>query len=917
MRALIALALVAGLLGCRAPGPAEPVAHPEPRAAASPRASASLPTPSEPAPTGRLPDDVRPLGYRLSLEVDPSSSRYAGRVEIAVELAKPRQTIWLHGQGLDVVRASVRSGSTEVQAAFKQVDPGGVAALSLPSPVGPAKAAIVIEFAAPLGTQRDGLFKVESGGAAYAFTQFEPIAARRAFPCFDEPGFKTPFSLELVVPAGDVAASNTHVVGEQLVGGNKKRVRFADTLPLPTYLVALAVGPLDVVDGTALAPSPLRPRALPIRALAAKGQGTHLGFALAQAGKLVSLLEDEVGIPYPYDKLDLVAVPDLGLAMENAGLITFSDGLLLIDEQLAPFQVKRDCVWTMAHEISHMWLGDLVTMRWWDDLWLNEAFATWITPRIVDRLAPEYDTRLEQLRWLSGAMTQDSQLSARRIRQPIVTNDDIETAFDDITYGKGAGVIAMFETWLGEEPFRRGLRQYLREHANGSATVDDLLGALSATTGKDVATPFRTFLDQPGVPFVAVVPTCPSGKLVLELSQSRYLPVGAKDPDEHTWQIPICVSYQAKRERKVSCTLLSAKHGTLGLPGAACDTAVFPNADGAGYYRWSLPGPRLRALSPPPSWLRPSERLMLGDSAKAGLFSAQIPANDALATLWPLARDAEPAVADSMVSLLGLLRDELVGADLRPAVMDRVRVSFQPILAELGMKPASGAEDWRATERRAVALRQLALGAEDRATRRELARLGVAYLGLGTDDELHPEAVAPNLVELCLVLAVREKGATVFDRLVSKLATEQNPLERSRYLAAIAAAVDPPLSARALALSLDPRVGGSEVFPLIHTQLSQADTRQAAWLWLKQNIEPVSARLPQIERSWLPSLAMPLCGERDAQDVKTFFEAQLPRLQGGERSLAQTLEWIRWCVAVTAAQRDSARAFFAGPPRGR
>ena len=915
MRALLTLAASLGLIGCQPSAPAARPFHPGLAPLPAPSATAPLVGPSEPAPpNGRLPDDVRPLAYRLSLDVAPAGARYTGHVEIDVMLAKARQTIWLHGQGLEVGRASVRLGAAEEPAAFKPVGEGGLAALSLGSPVGPGRVVLAFDFSAPFGKPGDGLFKVESGGASYAVSQFEPLGARRAFPCFDEPGFKTPFSLELVVGSSDVAAANTHLLSEQPLGGGRRRVRFADTLPLPTYLLALAVGPFDVVDAPPAAPSPLRPRALPIRGLAAKGHGAELAFALGQAGKIVSLLEDEIGIAFPYDKLDLVAVPDLGLAMENAGLITFADGLLLLDDKLSPFAVKRDSVWTMVHEISHMWLGDSVTMRWWDDLWLNEAFATWISPRIVDRLHPEYDARLAQLQWLSGAMGQDSLLSARRIRQPIVTNDDIETAFDDITYSKGAAVIGMFEGWMGVEPFRRGLRQYLTAHANGNATVDDLLGALSSSAGKDVATPFRTFLDQPGVPVVAVVPRCQGGHEVLELAQSRYLAVGAKDPAEHLWQIPVCASYQVKGERRNACSLLTAKHGELVLGDAPCGTAMHPNADGLGYYRTALPRATLAALSPAPAWVRAAERLMLADSAKAGLFSAQISARDALATLWPLARDPEPAVADVATSLLGFVRDDLVGDDFRQPVMDRVRALYQPIVAELGPQPSRPDEDWRATERRATALRQLALLGEDAQTRRELGKLGAAYLGLGGDGRIHPEAVAPSLVELGLTLAVREQGAPVFDRLVEKLATEQNPLERSRYLAAIGAVVDPVLAARACALALDPRVGVSEAVPLLREQLGQWQTRPAAWHWVEQNFELVRLRLPPFQQSWLPFLGDVLCSEAGAQQAKALFEAALPRLQGGERSVAQTLEGIRQCVAVTAAQRDSARAFFAAPP---
>jgi alanyl aminopeptidase len=341
------------------------------------------------------------------------------------------------------------------------------------------------------------------GGDDYVFTQFQPIAARRAFPGFDEPSFKAPFELTLTVPHGHVAVGNSPALSEEKDPSGRRRIRFAPTPPLPTYLVAWAVGPFDVVEAP-LPPSAEREHSLPLRGLAPRGRGPELRFALDHTGPLLESLERYFASPYPFAKLDVIAVPDFGAgAMENVGAFTFRDSLLLIDPDRAPEWQRRSFANVMAHELAHSWFGNLVTMPWWDDLWLNESFATWM------------------LQQVHSAMNADSLDSARSIRQPIASDHDIANAFDGITYSKGAGVLAMFERWLGEESFRAGIRRHVEEHRFGSADADDLLQALSAASGRDVSGPFQGFLTRPGVPFLRTREVCDSAGSRLVVEQSR------------------------------------------------------------------------------------------------------------------------------------------------------------------------------------------------------------------------------------------------------------------------------------------------------------------------------------------------------------------------------------------------------------
>ncbi|MGB5366953.1 MAG: M1 family metallopeptidase, partial [Polyangiales bacterium] len=458
---------------------------------------------SEQVPTGPLPDGTRPTRYRLSLTIIPEQDRFSGTSAIGIELDAPSASIWMHGQGLDVTAIYATHAAERIRATWTPQTADGVVRVDFQEPLPAGRSTLYVEYSAEFDTPLRGLYRVESAGSAYAFTQFESISARLAFPCFDEPRFKTPFEVTLTVPAGQFAAANTPVERTIELPDDLQRVSFVPTLPLPTYLVAWAVGPLDVVIGPTIGSTEARPLAIPLRGIAAKGQGERLHHALDRTGRFVLALENYFGIPYPYRKLDLVAVPDFAAgAMENVGLITFREWLLLLDEGRATESQRRAFGYVLAHELAHQWFGNLVTMPWWDEIWLNEAFATWMGNKVMQELHPEYRVELGALASTQRAMRLDSLGSARSIRQPIETNHDIKNAFDSITYEKGGAVLAMFERWMGAETFRDGIRLYLRRHAGGTATSTELLAALDEVSDRDVTPPFLSFLNQPGVPLV-------------------------------------------------------------------------------------------------------------------------------------------------------------------------------------------------------------------------------------------------------------------------------------------------------------------------------------------------------------------------------------------------------------------------------
>jgi peptidase M1-like protein/ERAP1-like protein len=845
----------------------------------------------------RLSNLAVPTRYRLELTVDPTQPTFSGVEWITVRLSVATSVIQLHARDLDIQAANAeRADGRSVNANPLPGTNGGLA-LVFPETLAAGDYVIHIVFEGRFADGLVGLYRVHVGDGFYAFTQFEALHARRAFPCFDEPRFKTPWELTLRVPHGLIAAGNTPTTSVYQDGGLDV-VRFAESHPLPTYLVAVAVGPFDVVDGPA--------GDVPLRMLTVRGKGGLAGYTLQRTPRILAALADYFGRPYPYAKLDLVAVPDFAAgAMENAGLVTFRDTLVLMDAARATAAEKYTCESVVAHELAHQWFGNLVTMAWWDDLWLNEGFATWMGTKIVMTTAPEFHPDLDAVGETNGAMQADALEAARAVRQPIKDGGDVVTAFDDITYDKGAAVLGMLEAWGGDEQFRAGVRAYINAHAWGSARTDDLLVALDQATGQPIADVAATFLDQPGTPLFAVTTVCDGATAKMHLVQSRYLPEGSRAASGQPWHVPVCVRYGTDTGVHRQCMLITEQHAEMLLDATGCPLWIHPNADEAGYYRWRLPEPELlRLVTAGRERLTPLEEVALPGHLDALLVAGQLDAGTYLDVLGHLAQSDQRQVVGTVIGGWHRVYHATVDyAGGAPAVgfAAYVQRSLDAHAHKLGMLPKAGEEAETELMRAQVIPAMADLG-RDAALRSQAHDLTRRFLA-------DPRSVSPAAAQIAVPIAALDGDAALHDGLVIALQRAENPRTRSTVLSGLGNFRDPVLYEQSLQLNLTDtlRVGD---FWTVAGHAGDTPAQQAvAFAWLEANFDALARRLGDDSVSSLPFVGAGFCDQAGRDRVQQFFGLPAHQRPGSVRTLAQALEGVDQCMRLRARATASVRSF--------
>jgi alanyl aminopeptidase len=900
MKRLLALSAVFLLAGCsRSDAPDEDLTQ----------ATAEPATKVSEVPVGRLGDTVVPVHYRLELRIDPTKESFSGHVSIDAKINEPVNSVWLHGKGLEVDEIFLSdTNGNRIAASYEQKHESGVALVSLDQTVDAGAATLDIRFHRPFDTGTDGLYRVMKDGEAYAATQFESIAARKAFPGFDEPAFKVPFDLTLVTQADHVAVTTTpEITNEALEDGYVRRV-FATTRPMPTYLLAFAVGPYDLVDYGTVPANPVRDRPLPLRAIAARGLGNRLHYALAHTDGILTVLEQYFGTPYPYRKLDLIAVPGgFGGAMENIGAITYNEFLLLMDEN-SPLSQRRIFTAVHAHEIGHMWFGDLVTPEWWNDIWLNESFASWIALKAASTYWPEGEFDRETQKRALGAMSTDSLAAARQIREPVVHNDNIDDAFDSITYQTGAGVLAMLERYVGEDEFQAGVRLHMKRHADKTATAEDFIASIAEGSDRaEIETAFKSFIEQPGVPLLSSRLDCTdSANPRLIVDQARYAPLGsAIEPGSGQWHVPMCVRYSAGGEEKSQCVLLGESEQAIDLDADSCPSRVHPNADGAGYYRFALDDAGWQGLIDSVPEMAPSEALALADSLDAAFRAGKVAAATYVAGLVALVGHDTWDVADAATDHLEAITD-ILNREQLPLVEQAFRDIVEPRFARLPAADDSGT----ALLRRRM-LRFLIVVAKDQAMREPLARQAAARIGL--DGDADPTAAPADELETILSVGVQDIGEPFFDLLLEQAQTDADPAFRAAARGALARVEDPALVRKLQAALQEGKFQGADFLGIISRQMVREASTELTYRWLTENYDAIVERIPESYRARaLPFLGSAFCSAERADEWQAFIEARANQLPGYERSLAQAIESARLCGALRAAKADELVAALRG-----
>ncbi len=852
------------------------------------------------APTAvRLPRPFAIDRAALDLAIDPAQTTMTGQVRLTGTMATTESVIWLHAEDLTITRAVARfAGPGPADVAKRAPAPialevitglaRGRIALRAPAPL-PAGAPYTLEldYQAPIdGLETAGTFRQQLDGRWYVFSQHEAIAARRSFPCIDEPDLKIPWTVTLTVPRGLTAVANAPEVSSTTITDGRQRFGFAPTEAIPSYLVAYAVGPFEIV------PAGTTSGGAPIRIIVPAGKAAEAAFAAEATPKLLAALERWFGIPYPFAKLDSLAIPTtVGFgAMENPGLITYSERLLLMPAD-APEARKRRYVGVGTHEMAHQWFGDLVTPVWWDDIWLNESFATWMPAKVIGAVYPAFRRPEDDALGRGGALGADSLATARRIRQPIVAEDDIVNAFDGISYGKGAAVLRMMEAWVGADAFQQGIRAYLAAHARGNATAADFVAAIAAhSTAPDLAAAFSSFLDQAGAPQLDATIDCAAGaRPAIHLAQRRYQTMGAAGPpgvvDATRWRLPVCVLAGGggpKPERV--CGVLAGDELRLEL--ARCPRWVWPNADGRGYYRSALSADGWRALATR-GWrqLGRADRLAAAQDLLAEVGTGAVGIDVALD--WVpllLAEKRAPAVQLAVEPLAGVRPWLAAPALARLAAWTERRLGKQA--RALGWLPGPGDtiddEDLRAS---LVPLR---------------ARLGDGPLGraavtLAADWRSLPEGARRPILQA----AVRV-DPTLGDRLLADLRAEPDHGRAGDLAAALGVQFDPTRLAASLALVLDASLDLRDTLGILTAAVGEPETRAIAEQFAVDHLDELLARMPD---EWGANLVGALTASCDAarvEPMRALAEAKLASHRGARRRIDQAFERMNQCIVQRA-----------------
>jgi aminopeptidase N len=805
---------------------------------------------------GKLPKSVVPQHYALRLEPDLEKFTTHGTETVDLEVRQPTAEIVFNALDLDITKAALVATNGETAPTISSNLDKQLVTLKLPAQITPGQYRLALEFTGRLTEHAQGLFYVRyaspSGKKIMLATQMEPTDARRMFPCWDEPAFRATCDLTVVVPQKHLAVSNMPVDSETNLPNGLKAVKFLRTPPMSTYLVVLVSGELEALEGQA--------DGVKIRVITTEGKREQAKYALEVTEKVLPYYDRYFGIRYPLPKLDQIAVPGgFDGAMENWGGITYNESMLLFDPQTSSQQTKRDIFVTVSHEMAHQWFGNLVTMAWWDNLWLNEGFASWMENKATDHFNPDWEMWLTAGLEKSGVMSEDTRKTTHAVQSPVDSESEADDAFDNITYIKGQAFLQMLENFLGQTEFRRGIHQYLSAHEYSNTTTADLWSALEKASGKPVAAMAAGWTEQPGLPVVNVKSDCTGGKQVVTLTQER-LTVRDSNAPPLTWSIPVAW-FDTSRIGSLHHTLLQDKPETVTLPG--CDDVIKLNAGDFGYYR----------VNYEPAWYRKvkvatlpaADQLNLLGDTWAMVEAGRLSATNYLALVEQLRNVRNRAIWSHALGALGLLDTLQQNQPGRLKYQQYACWLLAPQWQRLGWSPRPGEPEGDAL------LRGQIVGA--------LGQFGDAIVIASAQARFaqflaHPEALPADLRPAVLGIAGRYGDRETYDELRELARNARGTEERQMDYRALASSLDPVLAQETLQLSLTNETVPQEASDLVAEVAVNGEQTDLAWKFTQEHIQELLAKVDAFARNdYVPSI-LGSCSDAARADELTKFVAK-------------------------------------------
>ncbi|MGC2528212.1 MAG: M1 family metallopeptidase [Candidatus Acidiferrum sp.] len=858
----------------------------------------------------RLPDNVVPDSYDLKFEPDLSSATFTGDETIHIHLQKPATSIVLNSAEIEYKEVWIGSADFKQAAAVTTNDKNEMATFTVPAAVPAGPAEIHIRFTGILNDKLRGFYLSQTARRRYAVTQFEATDARRAFPSFDEPAYKAVFRIALVVDKGDTAISNGTIVSDTPgPETGKHTLQFSDSPKMSSYLVAMMVGDFACISGGA--------DGIPIRVCAVPEKKDLLSYALRAAENNLKFYDTYFQTKYPFQKLDIIAFPDFSAgAMENTAAITYRETLLTIDDKTASVDVHRAVADVLAHEMAHMWFGDLVTMKWWNDIWLNEGFATWMAFKPVESWDPARHAEREEIQQTQDALSTDSIASVRPVRGKADTTAEIQTLFDGIAYAKAASVLRMVEAYVGPDVFRKGANAYLARHAYGNAAAEDFWDQVAATSEKPVDKIMASFTEQSGAPLITVKSECAGGGSTggrfhkkkakettkVTLSQERYFGDAERMAagSQEIWQVP--VDLRADGEKDGTYFLLTQRQQSFELPG--CSPWVYANAGARGYYRSGYdPAVFAKISDELETTFSPEERIQFLADEWAMVRIGRLNIADFLGTLEKMKGERTRATVAAMTEHFAGIHDYIVSDADRAAFEQWVRNLLKPMAADLGETPASGDSDDKRGLRSDVFATLATYGRDPQLIERSRA-IVEQYM---KDPASVDGAIAGNALSVAALVG----NTDLYDRYLAQLKSAKTPEEYYNYFHALGQFPSADLAKRTIEFALGPDVKNQDL-DLVVAPLQNVNTQAAAWELFKTSFKAITAKGDASLGEGIAEVAGVFCDGKLRDDAQEFFAAQ--NLPGSERILQNAKDRVNACIEFRSLQQSNLSEYLKHSP---